>query len=535
MLARMVTVNGEHMNELLGRIVTVTGSQMTVVFGKDDAQDSIRIGNMVKVASHDRAIVGTIAEIRASEESAASRVFLVDFLGEIVTRPGRRAEFGRGVSLHPVPGNFVLAASKEDLDAIYDEPSRSNIEVGSLHQDASRPARVLTDELLNKHFAVLGSTGSGKSCTVTVILSAILERHPNAHVVLFDPHDEYTTAFGDLAEVITVENLKLPLWIFNLEEAANVLVRGGSEHEQQSQVMILSDAILWARRQFAGDATASITVDTPVPFRVHELLRFINEEMGRLNKADTSAPYLRLRARIEALRNDRRFAFLFSSEEDSLAEIVSRLVRMPVNGKPLTVVDLSAVPAEIADVVVSILCRVLMDFSMWSDRAQMPPVLLVCEEAHRYVPADDRIGFAETARVITRIAKEGRKYGISLALVSQRPSELSPSALAQCGTVFALRLGSDADQQFFARTVPDVARGMLSSLSSLPTQQAIVSGEGVRVPMRIRFADLSEEQRPRSAGAAFAQAWQSDSVGESFVADGIRRWRAQIKNGRAAH
>ncbi|MEO6834687.1 MAG: ATP-binding protein [Candidatus Tumulicola sp.] len=523
------------MDDILGRVINVTGSQIEVALEADQVSEApIRIGDLVKVGNGAaRAVVGTIAAVQTNGASSSNgRIFVVDLLGEIVPGSGNRLEFSRGVSLHPGPGEPVFTAGDADLNAIYDEPSRFNVKIGALHHDAARPALLLTDELLTKHFAVLGTTGSGKSCSISLILSAILDKHRNAHIVLFDPHNEYAAAFGDRAELITVDNLNLPLWMLNLEEAVNVLVRGGSAREQESQAIILKDAITWARRHYADpyNVTASITVDTPVPFHVHELLRFINEEMGRLAKPDTSIPYLRLRTRIESLRDDRRFSFLFSSEEDTLAEIVGRLLRMPVDGKPLTIVDLSGVPSDVADVVVSVLCRVIFDFSIWSERDRMPPVLLVCEEAHRYIPADERVGFAETARIITRIAREGRKYGISLALISQRPSELSPPALSQCGTVFSLRLGSELDQDFIARTLPDVARGMLTALPSLPTQQAIVSGEGVRVPMRIRFDDLPADRRPHSEGAEFSKAWQTDSADREFLDDGIRRWRAQIKS-----
>lgn len=519
-------------DKLLGHVVTVSGSQMTIAFTGDDAQQAIRIGDMVKVTEGARKVVGTIGEVRFSDEGTAmSRVFTVDLLGEVIAKAGEDARFIRGVSIHPVPGDEVCVADTDDLEVIYTEPSRASIAVGALHHDPDRAACVLTDELLNMHFAVLGTSGSGKSCSISLIIGAVLDNHPNAHIVMFDPHNEYATAFPGRAEVISVDTLNLPLWLFNLEELINVLVRGGSDREQESQSIILKDAVIWARRHFAGDdfGTTFITADTPVPFRVHELVRFINDEMGRLTKPDTSIPYQRLRTRIESLRGDRRYSFLFNSEDDSLTDIIGRILRMPVNGKPLTIVDLSGVPSEIADVVVSVITRVIFDFSMWARRDRMPPVLVVCEEAHRYVPADERVGFAETARMITRVAKEGRKYGVSLALVSQRPSELSPPALAQCGTVFALRLGSEADQQFIARTVPDVARGMLNALPSLPTQQAIVSGEGVRIPMRIRFADVPEDRRPRSESAKFSQKWQDDDADQWFIEDGVERWRAQIK------
>jgi hypothetical protein len=179
--------------------------------------------------------------------------------------------------------------------------------------------------------------------------------------------------------------------------------------------------------------------------------------------------------------------------------------------------------------VVSLSCRLIFDFAVWSDRGRMPPVLLVCEEAHRYVPADERIGFSATARAITRIAREGRKYGVSLALISQRPSELSAQALSQCGTIFALRLANELDQRFMETVMPDAARGNLATLSSLGTQEAIVCGDGVPLPMRIRFDDLPRARRPRSEGADFAKAWQTDSADAAFRDEGVRRWRQQSR------
>ena len=178
--------------------------------------------------------------------------------------------------------------------------SQMSLSAPSFH-DPTRQAFVLVDELLAKNFAVLGSTGSGKSCGVALILSAVLAGHPQAHIVVLDPHNEYATAFGDLAEVVNVDNLQLPLWLLDFEEAAGVLIRGGTVQEQEAQAIILKDAITRARRHYAskGLAAASITVDTPAPFGVPDLLRFIDEAMGRLNNPDNSAPYLRLRTRLE--------------------------------------------------------------------------------------------------------------------------------------------------------------------------------------------------------------------------------------------
>ena len=429
---------------LIGRVLAIAGSQMTID-GNEVDQSSVRVGSLVKVINGDRDVVGSVSEMKADRSAELGHLLVVDLLGEVYSANGRGRQFSLGVSSHPVPGEPVVLTNDADMRAIYGEPSQSNVRVGTLYRDATHPAYVLTDELLGKHFAILGTTGSGKSCALTVILSAILDSHRKAHVILLDPHDEYGAAFGDFADIINADNLQLPLWMLNFEEAARILIRGGSDSEQESQALILNDAITWARRNYDRNdrSKPAISVDTPVPFRVYDLVRFLNDEMGRLTKPDTAIPYLRLRGRIESLRSDRRLEFLFASEADILEDVIGRLLRIPVQGKPLTIIDLSGVPSDVADVIVSTLSRVLFDFAVWCERECMPPILLVCEEAHRYVPADERLGFAQTVRGITQIAKEGRKYGISLALITQRPSELLLAALSQCGTVFALRLGSD--------------------------------------------------------------------------------------------
>jgi DNA helicase HerA-like ATPase len=521
------------MDELLGRVMSVAESQMTVLLEDDGAhEEDCRIGGILKAPANGHAVVGAIAATRLDANGHAGKILVVDLLGELVRDQENHVKFSNGVSRYPVSGAPVTIASDADVATVYERPAKSSLRVGTLFQDAGRPAFVLMDELLSRHFAILGSSGSGKSCAVTVILSAILARHQSAHVVLLDPHNEYSTAFGEIAEVVNVDNLQLPLWLFDFEEIARLLIHGGTAHEREAQSLILKDAVTRARRHHAGGGpeSLSITVDTPVPFRASDLLRFLFESMGRLDKPDTALPYLRIKSRLESLRDDRRLSFMFSDfHPDTLPRIAGRILRIPVEGKPLTIVDLSGLPSEITDVVVSLTCRLIFDFALWSDQLEMPPVLLVCEEAQRYVPADERIGFAATARAITRIAKEGRKYGVSLALVSQQPSQLSPAAVAQCGTVFSMRLGSDADQQFVARVLPDAARGMLTALPSLPPRQAIVSGQGVALPMRITFDELPPDRRPRSEAARFSQSWRHDGAGAEFCEEVVRRWRSQSR------
>jgi hypothetical protein len=308
--------------------------------------------------------------------------------------------------------------------------------------------------------------------------------------------------------------------------------------ERQTEATILKQAVTIARRNFIGDPdeAAHITVDTPSPFRLGELEHIISNQMGRLNKAEGSLPYLRLLARIESLRNDRRFEFMFSGlvVRDTMCEVLGRILRVPVGGKPVTVVDLSGVPSEIVDVVVSLLCRMTFDFAIWSVCQQAVPVLIVAEEAHRYVGQDDNRSFSLTREAIARIAKEGRKYGVSLCLVTQRPAELSTTILSQCNTIFALRMSNEHDQNFVRRALPDSASGLLAVLPALHVREAIVVGEGVSVPMRVRFDDLEAASRPRGSTARFSRAWESDIVPREFVRETILRWRYQLRDDEAS-
>jgi uncharacterized protein len=227
------------MIESLGRVTKISGAQMTVEADMPLSR-LIRIGAMIKTRSGDQQVIGTIAAVEVEADGHSPRhLFVVDLLGEMVSTADEGSEFRRGVTLHPIPGAPVLAASDADVRSVYSRPSVSSLNVGTLFHDPTRPAFVLVDDLLAKNFAVLGTTGSGKSCAVALILSAILADHPQAHIVVLDPHNEYSKAFGERAEIVNVDNLRLPLWLLDFEEAVGVLVRGGTVQEQEAQAIIL--------------------------------------------------------------------------------------------------------------------------------------------------------------------------------------------------------------------------------------------------------------------------------------------------------
>ena len=538
----------------VGRVVEVSGPKVVgqLEGGVDDLYRTYKsrrytvgqVGSIVKIEASDKLVFGVVTALRMTEadpEEAArasaaeatpnAKWLEIELFGEALrTGLGESDfEFQRGVVTHPLPGQGIFVASIPELERIYHRPDKPSIHVGTLSQASSLPVYLLTDELLGKHFAVLGTTGSGKSCSVTVLLRSILKVAPRAHMILLDPHNEYRRAFPDNAEIIDPTTLELPHWLLNFEESIELFV-GRTERAATSQTNILKDAILAARRKFglAGIAAEKITVDTPVPYKLTELIENIDAKMPQ--QASKQDPYLKIKSKIETLRQDSRFSFLIRPDaavNDQLAEIAGKYLRIPVSDKPLSIIDLSGVPSDVVDVVVSVLCRMIFDFAVWSPRPVRVPIVLVCEEAHRYAPHRDEAAFQPAKQALSRIAKEGRKYGVGLGLISQRPSELAESILSQCNTLIALRMSNEQDQNFVRRALPDSVRSLVNVLPTLRTQEALVVGEGSVVPVRLRFLDLAEKNQPQSTDVRFAHCWETDTATADYVQAVVRRWRLQ--------
>jgi hypothetical protein len=531
----------------IGRIVSVTGSQAVVMLDQEtDAPGGKRaeLGAILKIDTPSSVLLGLVSALSIPVPSQKEgepdiRVAELELIGQLVKEAdGTVGQFLRGVSGYPSLGDMVDTATAEELKLAYMWDDQQAISIGTLMQDRSIPSMVNVDELLGKHCAILGSTGTGKSCGVAVVLRAILEQNGQAHILLLDPHNEYTHCFGASAEVITPDDLQLPFWLLTFDELVEVVL-GGLAGKTNS-IEILAELIPIAKTRYAANRgreggsvlkrgvgqVGGFTVDTPVPYRISDLMAMIDERMGRLENRGDVAPYRQLKTRIEAISGDPRYAFMFGSltVQDHMAQIVGRLFRVPVNNKPICILELTGVPSEIVNVVVSVICRMTFDFALWSGGAV--PVTLVCEEAHRYVPNNPDLGFEPTRRAIARIAKEGRKYGVSLFVVSQRPSELDSTILSQCNTVFSMRMSNDRDQDFVRSAIFDTAASLLDFLPSMGPREAIVFGDGVTLPGRIRFADLPEHALPRSRTACFTEMWQHEEGKPLDLDDVVDRWRA---------
>ncbi|MCR4282490.1 MAG: ATP-binding protein, partial [Bauldia sp.] len=389
---------------------------------------------------------------------------------------------------------------------------------------------------------VLGTTGVGKSTAVALILQEILAKKSNLRIFLIDPHNEYGQCFGDLAHVVNPKNLILPFWLFNFEEIVDVFFRSRPGVEEETE--ILQELIPMAKAKYAASQRgerllvrkvggAGFTADTPVPYRISDLVQLIDDRMGKLENRSVWTKYHRLIARIETLGHDSRYTFMFNNlfVEDLMVQVLGDLFRLPIKGKPITVMQLAGFPSEVLDAVVSVMCRMGFEFGVWSDGAA--PLLVACEEAHRYAPADRKLGFGPTRKALSRIAKEGRKYSVFLGAITQRPADLDPTILSQCSTVFAMRLANDLDQAIVKSAVPDAGSSLIAFLPSLGNRESIAFGEGVPLPTRFRFNDLAEDRLPRSQQSSLMGLNVAGDIDPDFVLAVVDRWReATITNQR---
>ena len=530
-------------SQAIGRVSDISGSSSQIIFSAQSLANlapltdaclsmSGQVGSQVKVRVGSTWLTANVRTLREGEKTGEV-IALVDFLGEGDEErlTGKLFNFRRGVTRYPAPGALVYPVSTDDMKQMYAADDRPHIEVGNVYPTKNVRGALFVDAMLGKHFALLGSTGTGKSTSAALILHKICELAPQGHIVMIDPHGEYASAFSTNGALFDVNNLAMPYWMMNFEEHCEVFLTT-TGNERQKDADILAKCLLAARAKHrTAEGIAKLTVDAPIPYLLSDLLANIQAELGKLDKANDNAPYMRLRSKIDEIRNDPRYSFMFSGMmvSDSMAEFLGRIFRLPTDGKPISIIDVSGVPSDITSVVVAVLARTVFDYAIWSRNEPQRPILLVCEEAHRYVPNEINAQGSSVGKILGRIAKEGRKYGVSLGLITQRPSDLAEGVLSQCGTIIAMRLNNERDQAFVKAAMPEGARGFLDTIPALRNRECIMCGEGVAIPIRVSFDDLAPNKRPASEDPSFAQLWTKTGGEEEIIGRVIKRWRAQSK------
>jgi DNA helicase HerA-like ATPase len=512
----------------IGHVVACDGAHATIaasINSMDEAEaDLWSVGRLVTILVGENRVIAltrsmTTSSAHWSESSPNGFRVDLELLGEIRVFSDGREQFSTGISTYPYLGARAHQIRSSDLVKIYDRGTMETSVVGRLSQDETIDAAVHIPSMLSKHFSLVGSTGAGKSTAVSLLMNKAIESDPKLRILILDPHNEFAAAFPEKAVVIDTDSLDLPFWVFRLEEFAEVLYRG--RPAVADELDVLRDLIPDAKRAFRGSEGVSsrrqsernsFTADTPVPYRVADLLALIDERIGKLD-GRSEKPYLRaLKLRLVAAVNDPRYRFMFTSNtiSDTINETISQIFRIPGAGRPIATLQLAGIPSEVVNSVASVLCRMAFEISLWSSGAVH--ILVVCEEAHRYVPSDPNLGFIPTRQAIARIAKEGRKYGCSLGIITQRPGELDQTILSQCSTIFAMRLSNEIDQEIIRKAIPGSSVSALNFISSLANGEAIAFGEALPVPMRLKFNRVQESALPRAHGAEVKDAVEDPST-----------------------
>lgn len=543
-----------------------------------------QVGSFVRIPQGYEDLFGVVSAVGAEavpeglETEDTGRWMTVELVGEALG-----AVFERGISQYPNIGDYVHIAVEGHIRAIYDKPGEGSVTIGSLSSAESIPAKVALNELVTRHSAVLGSTGSGKSTTVASLLRAMtsvrdgVHPHPSARVLMLDVHGEYSAPLADVAKVFSVEPnddeeaLFIPYWALDVGTLLGFLTGGVTDTQEAAFTDRIVEYKLRAQdqRSFPGVSSASITVDTPLPFSLKQLWYDLIEEETvtfegenrdipaleadgdadklvapayKLHGLGAKGPFLNqhapgIRRQLDLLRSrllDRRFDFLLHPGpwEPDLKGVPSADLDELLGGwlgskEPVTILDLSGVPSTILERLVGAILKIVYEALFWSrektEGGVERPLLVVMEEAHRYLGAQSRGLASEMAR---RIAKEGRKYGVGAMVVSQRPSEVDETVLSQCGTFFALRLSNPDDRARVRGTLPDGLTGLLDVLPVLRTGEAVVTGESAKLPMRCRVELPSEEHRPRSEDPEVTQQWRLRRRAEGYERV-VASWRAQ--------
>ncbi len=523
---------------ILGHVVKCDGARATIAASADpsdkSAEDYWTVGRMISVNLATTRTVGLVYAIGSpvqgwSEEEPNPIEIEIELIGEVRDTP-EGAVFDRGITRYPYVGAIAHRIRSRDLQAIYNLGGRRSVSIGNLSQDDSIEACISVDDTLQRHFAFVGTTGVGKSTAVSLLLNRTVEARPGLRVLILDPHNEFASAFPGKAVRIDAETLDLPFWLFRLEEITEVLFRGRDPIAEE--VDILRDLIPQAKQLYRNSngsplmrrqGGSGITADTPMPYRMVDLLKLIDERMGLLESKNERPVFRMLKNRLESAINDPRYRFMFASRliEDTIHQTIGRIFRIPEEGKPITCFEMAGMPSELVNSVCSVLARMAFDMALWSQGKYQ--LLVLCEEAHRYMPSDPRLGFAPTRHALSRIAKEGRKYGCFLGVVTQRPGELDPTVLSQCSTVFAMRLANERDQEIIRSAIANSSASTLSFLSSMGQREAIAFGEGVATTMRMKFAEVPADHLPGSCEKSHSRGSTAD--GDVDLVQIVRRMR----------
>ncbi|NEX20511.1 DUF87 domain-containing protein [Thiorhodococcus mannitoliphagus] len=554
---------------LVGRIVDITGGCLVAtLFPGEEGFESARtlgdeslpigqLGSLFEIRDRSGHVLAEVSRIvedtritRTTKDngsggprSATARERRLELtpLGEI--NPDGRLE--PGVARYPVIGAAVHLIPSNRLAALISRKTEGALELGRLSVRPTLKASLDPSALFGRHLAILGQTGAGKSWTLSSLMQSVVKGMPRSHIVMLDLHGEYGWKNKDgikegifppgSARYIDAQELEIPYWLLTYSELVDLFV-DRTDANATVQIAFLRESLYSLRKQSNQHMGLDrLSVDSPVYFPIEELyakFKKANEEkleFGKI-KGPLHGAFDDFLVRFQSLYNDGRYDFFMRPRKHNSSATLENLLRNFVGlgeqKSQVTVVDLSPVPVDLRPVVSAQIGRLAYEFNYWNPRRHEFPILLVCEEAHQYIPNDADTRFVGTRRAMERIAKEGRKYGVTLCIVSQRPTELSQTVLSQCGNYLCLRISNADDQEYVRRLLPEGAKNLADMLASLRRGEVLAVGDASLLPARILVHP--PEPAPASNDAPLSKSWR-EGPDDLDVADIINRWWSQVR------
>lgn len=589
-----------YMSDIIGKVLSSSPSsviiEMDTLSTFEQNKSQLQVGKHIKVAegNHNFAVC-VINNLRVINYDVSLDLKLIiesQPIGSLLD-----GEFKRGGNNLPVPTEPAYILTTGELDQIFKTTNDYDFPIGYLAQNKNIEVKISGDKFFGKHVAIVGSTGSGKSCTVAKVLQSVVgiqdgsntysDDKKNSHIIIFDMHSEYTAAFtldneqNFALNNLTINNLKLPYWLMNSEELEALFIES-NESNSHNQISIFKHAVILNKEKYNSNLK-DITYDTPVYFNIEEVYNYIEnmnrEVISKLSgencpklldgtlirdrkihyfekthefvspstSKDSKASngpfhgeFNRFSSRLETKLADKRLLFLLDPKKEDnsnyktkdFEEIIKQFLGY-INKSNISIIDLSRIPFEVLSITVSLVSRLIFDFCFHYSKLQHQkellndiPVMIVCEEAHNYIPRSDNSEYRSSKKSIERIAKEGRKYGLSLMVVSQRPSEVSETIFAQCNNFISLRLTNHSDQNYIKNLMPDSTNSIVEILPNLSPGECIVVGDSIIMPTVVKMDVPNPE--PKSQSIRFNNEWQQPWKEVTFE-DIIKHWRKETE------
>lgn len=565
----------------IGTVISIDTSNIIINVDNPEIMTKLSIGHILAVKGHfeHELLICIVEKVTRTQlemiivedmeedemESDTNDLIRASMIGTFKSVDGsKRNVFKRGVDLFPNVDSECFLVDGDNLQRFMNilgdkVEENQKLKIGNFASDSNSMAILDGDKLFQRHASVLGSTGSGKSWCVASILEKASElKYPN--IIVFDMHGEYSplangenkiaerfkiAGAGDL-ESEDSDLIYLPFWILNREEIlSTILDRSDSNAPNQSSrftAHLKTLKLASIKKENDEIVEKSFTVDSPIPYSISELIELLKEDDngtkpgsgGKPIKGDWNGKLTRFISRLETKIEDKRYAFLYDPIEECysyewLNSFISKLLCMENDSKGIKIIDFSEVPSDILPIVTGTLARILYDVQFWMEGNKRTPFTLLCDEAHLYLPVKDEADAVQKQALYNfeRIAKEGRKYGVSLFVVSQRPSDVSRTILSQCNNFIVLRLTNDRDQNVVKNLVPDSLKGVTDCLPILDIGEALVLGDAILLPNRIKLHE--PKLKPESNTVDFWKQWNVLEPKYEELTKAIRNMRAQSR------